>query len=734
MTSTATGVWWRNRYLWLLLILLLGFALRAYGLGDVAFDNDEGIDYGRYVSESFQTITVGKLVLNSQALAYIFGRVAILTLGDKLFALRWPALAVSMLGVAAIYRLARGLFEVRVGIISAFLLAVSPYSIFFAQNYRGYSYVIAVPILVYLLALLALQSNKWRYWLALGLAAPAMMYAHLFTSLAFINLAVLLALLWLVKYRQQDDHRPDLKKIIISLAITGLVMAILYAPIWLKLWQPTAPTAGDDISQKVILVVRPSVTASVWYNLWLYNGFWEKGSPTGHGAIVLLGFIATALALGRNHRLKLLLMLGWALIPFAELWLGAKIFPGLWARPNYVGFTLAPLLVLAGFGLARLFNLGRQKKWRWPLAAAATTLALLVGLWYLAYNEYQRKFITADWQAIGNFLQQNATKTDLIICQQYRQPWRDIDIDPEDTCTRTLNYRRAAGVQAATAVYISHDLIYSKLPQAVASGVYNRFGRVWMVVWDAPETVDLSHTAEVKAEYHQFGRSFVYLADQNPTYIENLNQALGWLRSTVPATDPQRFIYDLMVAPLAMAAGQPEPARAALAAANQHPPQHRDTTAKLARTAALVQAFTPNPIDHPVEANFGDVIKFQGFNLTPATPLPGATVNLALFWQATGAMQENYKVFLHLRNPAGANAAQLDYEPFGGSYPTRNWQIGQPLADKQTLPLPPDLPPGRYELYLGVYNPQTMARLPLNPDASGQNTLLLTRLDIGSKP
>lgn len=74
-----------NSYVWLLLILLLGFSLRLYGLGDVAVNNDESVDYLRWISVSFREILVDGLVLNNQTFAHILDRVSILVLGDRLF-------------------------------------------------------------------------------------------------------------------------------------------------------------------------------------------------------------------------------------------------------------------------------------------------------------------------------------------------------------------------------------------------------------------------------------------------------------------------------------------------------------------------------------------------------------------------------------------------------------------------------------------------------------------------
>lgn len=758
----------RSPYVWLTLILLLGFALRIYALGDVAVNNDESLDYHRYVANSFQTIMVDDLVLNNHPFSYIMSRASILLLSDNLFALRWPALIISMLGIAAIYRLAQELFDQRTGLFSALLLALSPFAIFFAHSFRGYNGVINLPIIVYLLGFLALQTGRWRYWIGLSLLAVVTLYTHLFTTLAYLNLLLLIAFLlgveWQRSARRPSNGRvgnqppatrnpqrptppyrafatpaqrtgatvrnPQFTKFATSVALTILLMALLYAPVWTKLWQPAALPTAAPVPEKVLLTVHPSVSASVWYNLWLYNGYWQKGSQAGYGVFILLGLGAVGgwLGFANQARRRVLALVGWAFLPFAQLWLLQMLFAGFWARPPYLGYTLAPLLILAGLGMAGLFS---QKKLGWPLLAVVSLL--LIGLWVVALREYYQVFAGANWQAIGNLIQRNARPDDLVICHQYRHAWRDVDVPAENICTRTLNYRHTADTPLTANVMTSHTLIFDQLAKMAASGVASRVGRVWVVVWDVPEAVDLTPVAGMQAEFNQYGRSFVLLADRPQPYVENLYRALAALRATVPA-GKQRFIYDLMDAPLAAASDQPKAAAGALADAERDRPDHPDSHKKLAQTEALVATLTPDSPEHRLSANFGDAIVLQGYTLSPKVIRPGTTVNLTLFWQATNPVPDNYSIFLHLRDQAGNIVAQTDYQPFNGAYPTRNWQVGQRLTDRQSFPLPPDMPPADYTLVVGLYNPDDLTRLRVIDDQSGENAVFLTTLALTGAP
>jgi hypothetical protein len=82
-------------------------------------------------------------------------------------------------------------------------------------------------------------------------------------------------------------------------------------------------------------------------------------------------------------------------------------------------------------------------------------------------------------------------------------------------------------------------------------------------------------------------------------------------------------------------------------------------------------------------------------------------------------MEGDYKVFVHLLDPATeVIVAQDDAMPRQNQYPTSWWAEGEVVSDEITLSLK-DVPPGRYRLALGVYDPQTMDRLAaVGPDGT----------------
>ena len=77
------------------------------------------------------------------------------------------------------------------------------------------------------------------------------------------------------------------------------------------------------------------------------------------------------------------------------------------------------------------------------------------------------------------------------------------------------------------------------------------------------------------------------------------------------------------------------------------------------------------------------------------------------------------------------NVAQADHRPLGNVYPTTLWPVGETIRESSDLFLPPDLSPGSYDLWAGLYLLETGERLPVQNDASGENAIKLGVLTVG---
>ncbi len=147
----------------------------------------------------------------------------------------------------------------------------------------------------------------------------------------------------------------------------------------------------------------------------------------------------------------------------------------------------------------------------------------------------------------------------------------------------------------------------------------------------------------------------------------------------------------------------------------------------LSKPERRVLSTTPQ---HPRRVNLGHRVLLTGYSLDRETVAPGETIHFILFWQAVRPMEHDYTVFIHLRDAAGRTVAQQDYQPFDGAFPTSVWRAGQTMREERALVVPADAPPGRYELRVGMYRLETMERLPVVDDASGENAIVLGEITI----
>jgi hypothetical protein len=119
-------------------------------------------------------------------------------------------------------------------------------------------------------------------------------------------------------------------------------------------------------------------------------------------------------------------------------------------------------------------------------------------------------------------------------------------------------------------------------------------------------------------------------------------------------------------------------------------------------------------------ARLGDQIELVGHDLRVRSWWhPGEIIPLTLFWQTQGTIGEDYNIFVHLVDADGQPVVQNDSAPVGGTRPTSTWQPGELIVDRYGLLLSRDIPPGDYELRVGMYLPATGERLPIF-DADGQ--------------
>ena len=127
--------------------------------------------------------------------------------------------------------------------------------------------------------------------------------------------------------------------------------------------------------------------------------------------------------------------------------------------------------------------------------------------------------------------------------------------------------------------------------------------------------------------------------------------------------------------------------------------------------------FAVPTIEHPLVAHLGEAIELLGYDLEVREYKAGETIPLRLYWRARAPVEGDYKVFVHLVGEGERIWGQQDSVPAGWRRPTTGWEVGEVIVDEYNLPIRPEAPAGRYTIFIGMYDPATMQRLPLRDEA-----------------
>jgi 4-amino-4-deoxy-L-arabinose transferase-like glycosyltransferase len=645
----------------LVLILLLAFGLRTYRLDAQSLWNDEGTSV-TLAQRDLVTIARDSARDIHPPLYYwmLHGWVRLFGTGEA--AIRSFSAMLGVVLVALTYALGRLLAGRWIGLAAAFLAAINPFQVYYAQEARMYM-LLAVLTAGAMLSLIVLMDRSrqakpaFPAYVALVLLEAAGLYTHY--SFVFVVTALNLAyLLWLILTRRVDAQGTTQRPVrqLVYWVLSQTAMLLLYLP-----WLPTA-------IRQVTSWPSPAGTTPFWQamaNTWRWLVFGPT-IETGNLTIPLLAaallVIAGLLSLAAGRIGMGALRNRWS-AALLTLWLGlplASMFAlGLY-REAYLKFLLvatpAVTLLLACGLLAPLpvaprgtqqaipSRAHRSRQARYALRCLQLVAAVLILVpSILALNSYYTgsAYARDDYRGIAEYIHAVGRPGDAIL----------------------LN---APGQQEVFGYYYQGDLPVYPLPE----------GR----------PLDQAATESALVEMAQPGeRVFAILWATDESDPERFIE--GWLDThAYKATDSWHGNVRLVVYAV------PEQA-----------PQTPEQVLNV-------------PLQDP---ETGDEIALLGYSLLNDRLAAGDIAQLTLFWQADRTPGRRYKAFLHVLDGANHIVGQRDAEPGGGARLTDGWPPGEVIMDNYGLPIHPATPPGEYRVEVGMYDPETGQRL-LAPGEQGQ--------------
>jgi 4-amino-4-deoxy-L-arabinose transferase-like glycosyltransferase len=433
-----------------LIILLLALGLRAYRLDAQSLWYDEGL------SVHLASLPLTETIAQSAVTDHPPLHAVILNLwmgiaGSGEFSVRFVSVFFGTLVIALTHALGRRLGGARVGALAAGLIAIAPMAVWYGQEARGYSLLVAW-VLFAILAYLRLESgdSRARVWLAYVLVSAAALYTHYFAAFPIVAVNFAFMLNWVRKQAAPGAQRAARAT---RYAISIWLMAQLSIVALFLPWLPNAlAQAASNATYFPGRVTWDTVVLQTWRSF-AGGDFPHLGQPAMPPptsvmwlALILLGavspFVARRLssqpgAPYANRAKGVLLTISLLVVPLLLMSMLA------WEKPKFAPRYLLPSLpafvVLAGLGIDRLL------RFRNSLLAALVLLPVLlipaVDLLVTSQIYFDPPAARPDVRAVAAYIDTNEQAGDAILLvgghqapvfeYYYRGPSQVIPLPPD---------------------------------------------------------------------------------------------------------------------------------------------------------------------------------------------------------------------------------------------------------------------------------------------------------------
>lgn len=680
--------WWMVGFL-----LLAGWALRLYRLGVQSLWYDEVVSaiLARQSLLQLTAHTAGDI--HPPAYYYLL-HFWIRLVGDSEYALALPSAFFSLLLIPLLCRLGRRLVGWRATAWGIALLTFSPFNLWYAQEVRMYTMGAALGLAALYGASRMMESpdpdKQGRYyvpsgpWLVYVLASTVGLYTLYYFAflLLFLNLFFLG---WLLLRRRPPMSAPATPSSLLFSPLPGWLLAQLAVLILYLPWLPTAlrqalnppvpPWRSFVPIWQIVLESWTALSLGQSVEVWL---IWP---------LLLVGIALYVLGLASFARPRQmpegsewpvfgfwsmgLLLAGYTFAPLIFILLASQRTPLYHVR--YL-FTFSPLFYLVlGCGLCWIAH--GDRRWSWP-AGWAVLFVFLAGCAYSTYNfHFNPLYSSDDWRGA------------VIFVADHWRPGDAVLVNAGYTYPAFLYYYPGEVSWRGRLTDYRGDEQAGEGPVVVQTG---SIGGGASLGWSSPESDFYATTGEETAA--ALGR----LLDNHPR--------LWVLRAYDTVVDPDGFIRDWLTTHTVTLEDQVFSGESNV------------------RAQGYMSLRAPGAPTRAGGTVFGEALALRGYDEPTATPRPGGTLDLVLYWEMLAPVERDYAVSLKLFDRSQNFVwAQRDELPLGALFRTSQWPTNQLINHPLRLTIPSGTPPGDYDLRLEVYNPYTKVPLPISDD-SGSGT------------
>ena len=748
---------------WLGAVTLAALALRLARLDFQPLWWDEGYSVF-FATRDLATLFARTALDIHPPLYYALLQLWIALVGKSPVAVRLLSVGIGVATVPLAYAFARKLFDARIALIAATLLAFSPFHIYYSQEVRMYGLVTLLGLgSAYFFAQLLTAPTGTRTSFALALAYITTTTAALYTQYyaAFIVATQIL----IVVIRQRAQIAPLIhasfkfnlaalwKNPLAHWLGAWVAAALLYAP-WVvyagpQLYAYVTAKVGIEkyppldpltfLAQHLAALVVGHLTAWTWLA-------WASVAML---ALVALGFSTPTQKTKLSQSPGLLVTLSF-LMPLTLGYLVNLVYPFHPVHGERLLLFVAPMFcTLAAHGSAMLWRR------RAILGALALSVVAAISAASLADFYTTPRYPNDDYRPLIAEMQTLAQSDDTFLAIY---PWQ-------------IGYLETYYIGAPLRIVETPNAIWIKdaaQMQSAVNALRERDARVWLPALQTQGRI-LEDVLDARLRERAFSaldtwhgttrlELFVFAADpplpRAPRNIlfedgaalrdlgisrEPVAAGAGSVRlrffgetrantqislrlldaaGNVWAQSDRDMARDLQRLALPIPAGTPPGAYdlrvTAYRARDNTPLAIKDSpqTSVSLTQVQVVAPVQPNraAIPQRAEIDFGNGVRLLGFDAPPAIK-PGMSAPITLFWQATRSLDRDYLVAAQLRDARGNSWATMDAPFARGNYPPTRWQPGELVRDPQTLTLRGDAPDGEYRLVIALIDP-TGARTP----------------------
>ena len=571
------------------------------------------------------------------------------TLAQHLFTQRWLSAAFGLIAVAAIFALGRRMFNVRVGLLAAALMATAFWALMYS---RIGDRIVMVPAFAAIAMIFFWRGLDRARRLDFVIAGILMgISAYTYTATRTLPAVLIGFLIYLFVF-----NRGRLRKHGLNIGLTLAVGLAIALPMAIHI--ATIPGADRRVGEvagegalnslqhgNLIPVINSAVITGGMFIATgdpesLYN---VPGRPVFDiltGVIFYLAVLICCRKLRHSRYAFLLIWLMVGLVPPLLAWPAASNSHSILAQ--------VPVFLIAAIGLDGIAD-------RFSRTPSSRVLSgLFVGLVLIIHT------VTS----INDYFNRWATNP-------------------------TVRTEQQAGIAATARYFVQHP---APTPLVFSSGDV-----VEGKPWSSTVFRMLAPTGYTNARWFDARSSFVF--PQGATDLTLINATLD----DAPAPLDNRLIEDLfpVVEPSPLAANVFS-ATHVVSTLNTRLMTLTQASVSWPAGVAATQAAT-------LPIAFGDRINLIGYEYRKTSVAPGKNIRLTTYWRAQNLGLEPLAIFVHVLDAQGNIVAQWD----GLTIDQHYIQPGDILAQVHSIGLRPDFPEGTYRLQLGLYSTQTLQRVPI---------------------